>query len=691
MKRINNLLLLVFFLMSGVTFAAQRSADEAFKLAEQFVAANFNSTRALSSYVLTLAEPAAYGAKRINGNAQSAFYIFNVSENRGFVIVSADTRFKDVLGYSTSGNIADDDIPASLNYWLGFLADEINAAKSYYDANGITQKRTSDSDGKIFRNDISPLLSTRWNQGYPYNMMCPELSDGKGATGCVATGMAQVMKFHEYPVSGIGSHTNRYHQSCFADFASTVYDWANMTNSYDGMSSSVEKDAVATLMFHCGVATDMQYQNSSSSATPNIFAGLALVNYFGYNPNMYSESRSQMSLGAWKDLILSELSANRPVMYSGFADEYSNVGHFFICDGYEASSGKFHFNWGWGGTYDGYYEITALEPGIGGAGAGAGTYNYHQNIIVGVQPEVLGEYKSQFEMDTFEPVSKVCNQGSPMEFKLTKFAHNAINFDGKVGFAVYKDGELFKTLSMTKIPSNMVSGSYASEFSYSCKFGSEFSAGTYQICLIAQNEGQENFDVIRAGYNNVTVWNAEVTSDYKVKFTPVENTVNVFSPSAPSLVSNSEGKLFRNKEALFEITLTNEGSQEYYDEVGVLVKKGRTASNQQYLTRTVRLAPGETKTIVVGGVINLKEDTGYSCMVCYRDHDLMTNLSNSIAVDIEPEANGIGIVNQSEKDVHATEYYNISGARIHSPSSGISIRRTIYTDGSAKTEKIYLK
>jgi hypothetical protein len=134
--------------------------------------------------------------------------------------------------------------------------------------------------------------------------MCPELSDGKGVTGCVATGMAQVMKFHEYPVSGIGSHTNRYHQSCFADFASTVYDWANMTNSYDGMSSSVEKDAVATLMFHCGVATDMQYQNSSSSATPNIFAGLALVNYFGYNPNMYSESRSQMSLGAWKDLIL---------------------------------------------------------------------------------------------------------------------------------------------------------------------------------------------------------------------------------------------------------------------------------------------------------------------------------------------------------------------------------------------------
>jgi arginyl-tRNA synthetase len=108
MKRINNLLLLVFFLMTGVTVAAQRSADEALKLAEQFVASNFNATRAMSSYVLTLADPVACGAKRINGKAQSAFYIFNVSENRGFVIVSADTRFKDVLGYSTSGNIADE-------------------------------------------------------------------------------------------------------------------------------------------------------------------------------------------------------------------------------------------------------------------------------------------------------------------------------------------------------------------------------------------------------------------------------------------------------------------------------------------------------------------------------------------------------------------------------------------------------
>ncbi|MBQ8736905.1 MAG: C10 family peptidase [Bacteroidaceae bacterium] len=678
-------------MLSNVSFAAQRSADEALKLAERFVAAKFNVTRTMPTYELTLATSNVYGAKSVSGAIQPAFYIFNVSENRGFVVIAADTRFKDILGYSTSGNIADEDIPESLNYWLSFLAGEINSAKAYFDANGITQKRYSGTDSKVLQNDIAPLIKTNWNQSYPYNLMCPELPDGKGVTGCVATGMAQVMKFHEYPVSGIGSHTNRYHSSCSADFASTVYDWANMTNSYDGMSSEAEKKAVATLMYHCGVATDMQYQNSSSSATPNIFAGLALVNYFGYNPNLYSESRNQMSLGAWKDLLLSELNANRPVMYSGFSDENSNVGHFFICDGYEAASGKFHFNWGWGGAYDGYYEITALEPGTGGIGAGAGSYNSYQNVIVGVQPEAIGEYKSQFEMATFEPVSKVCNQGAPMEFRMTKFTHSSINFNGQIGFAVYKEGKLFKTLSMTKIPSNMVAGSYANEFSLSCKFGSEFAPGAYQLCMIAQNEGQENFDVIRAHYNNVTIWNAEVTADYKVMFTPVENSVNIFSPSAPVLVSNSENKIFRNKETVFEITLTNEGSTEYYDEVGVLVKKGRTASNQQYLTKTVRLAPGETKTIAVGGIVTLKEDTGYSCMVCYRDHDLMTNLSNSISVDVEPEANGIEFAGNSEKTVKSVEYYNVTGAKTAVPSAGISIRRTVYTDGSVKTVKIYVR
>jgi len=559
-----------------VTQATPRTAEEALRIAQSFITevpslANGKSVR-LSLATTIHAETKLRNAA--TGESSPAYYICSIGDNNGFVVVSGDDRFKEVLGYTTSGNADSAEMPDGLKYWLDFLASEMQAAQKYYDANGTVRTATVDENSYNTLTNVTPLVKTKWNQSAPFNDLCPMTTDGRAVTGCVATGMAQIMKYHEAPTKGIGSHTNAYFSSCTADFGNTVYDWANMCNEYGAEATDAQKNAVATLMYHCGVATDMKY-SAYDSATPSIYAGMALVNYFGYNPNMHYEGRDYMSAEAWKTLLLSELQAGRPLVYSGHTSETGGAGHFFVCDGYDANTGMFHFNWGWGGTYDGYYELSALEPGIGGIGAGTGEFNYLQGTIVGMQPEIMGKYESCFKMKSFAPVKTTFNQGAYMEFDITELTNYAINFTGNIGFAVFKDGKFFTTLSMDNVWGSLRLGAYYPKISLPCKFDSSFSAGTYQICLIAQNEGQEGFDIIRAYYTNTTIWNAEVTSDYKVKFTPA--------------------------------------------------------------TELIPSGIGEVKTV---------------------------------------------------KDVKSTDYYNLSGVRMPHPQRGIMVRRTVFTDGTVRVDKV---
>lgn len=507
-----------------VAYALPRSARQALVLAERFVGSK-QSVFVAESPVLSVSVSADTKLRNgATGDVSPAYYIFNVGDGDGFVVISGDDRFKDVLGYSTEGKVdVDSNMPDGLKYWLDFLAAEMSSALNRGEAE-VAQRSVAVSSDADMAMSVEPLVKTKWNQNTPYNAMCPVIDGVNAVTGCVATGMAQVMRFHAWPAKGVGSHTNANHTDYSADFGATEYDWDNMLYEYADDATQEQKDAVATLMYHCGVATDMCY-TTGESYTPSMFAGQALVNYFGYNPYMHYEGRDYMTDEEWKSLLVSELQAGRPLVYWGMTAEESGLGHFFVCDGYDAASGKFHFNWGWSGAYDGYYEISALEPGTGGIGAGTGEFNYMQSIIVGLQPEPMGQYESHFEMKSFEPVKKTMNQGSNMEFRISELTNNAINFEGKIGFAVYKDGKLFKTLSMSGSLSNLPLGAYYSEHTMSCKFNSEFAAGTYQLCLIAQNEGQENFDVIRTYRANTTVWNAEVTTDYKVKFTPAEEQI----------------------------------------------------------------------------------------------------------------------------------------------------------------------
>ena len=314
----------------------------------------------------------------------SNVYVFTTETS--FVLLAADDRVQPILGYSLTGGFDVENMPGNKRAWIQGYSDEIQyAVDNQLRASSEVMQQWQDlAEGN--RNTgraitaVAPLLQTQWDQGNPYNLLCP----GGSVTGCVATAMAQVMKYWNYPEHGIGSHsyTHATYGELSADFQFTTYDWTNMTNTYSGSSTNAQKMAVATLMYHCGVSVDMNYSPSASGAGSAIVAE-ALKNYFNYSPETVFHNRSGYADNTWITMLKNDLNLSRPVWYCGTG---SGGGHAFVFDGYN-SSDYFHVNWGWGGYCDEYYTINNLNPGPGGIGSGSnGIYNDSQGAVFGIRP-----------------------------------------------------------------------------------------------------------------------------------------------------------------------------------------------------------------------------------------------------------------------------------------------------------------
>ncbi len=304
-------------------------------------------------------------------NGQDCFYVVN-TEN-GFVIVAADTRLNEILGYSDQGQFNIDKISPDMKWWLDSYCDEISSQLPYLSESSEHQRTIK----KVQRQSIAPMLKTQWNQDAPYNNTCPmdNQAGQRSVTGCVATAMAQIMKYHEWPKKPTGSNGGIV-------FSGTTLDWDNMLDTYvAGKYNVTQATAVATLMRQCGAGVDMHYSYWGSGAYDNR-AQYALFTYFGYASDIQMVWKDYTLQKDWNNIIYNELTAGRPVYYSGSS---SYGGHAFVCDGYSANE-DFHFNWGWGGCQDGYYLLTALNPETGGAGSYEGGYNSHQSIITGIRP-----------------------------------------------------------------------------------------------------------------------------------------------------------------------------------------------------------------------------------------------------------------------------------------------------------------
>ena len=425
------------FLFSLVLMAilpAMAFAEHVEPVRAQKAAKTFLSNNDVKSAQLTDVAPAA---------GFTNLYIFNA--NPGFVVMAADDRVQPILGYSLTGTFVTDDMPDNVRGWLQGYDDEIQAAIDHrMSASSETTQKWHDLEngvnGPRAVTVVAPLIQTRWNQNKYYNDLCPLVSDGPNGhayTGCVATAMAQIMKYHNYPSHGIGTHSYTWQdQTLSADFGATTYDWANMNlyyeyyfddnGGYHGLSapSSAQLAAIATLMYHCGVSVDMIYGGNSTSGSSAItaFVADALKTYFNYSPDIEFRQKNSFEDEEWKTMVKAELDAARPLQYSGRS---GSSGHSFVCDGYN-NADYFHFNWGWSGNYDGYFSLDNLDTGANNqSGQGNGVYTYEQAAIFGIQP---------VQCAASEPTGLACSLSGTQSVTLTWTAAN-----GAASYNVYRN------------------------------------------------------------------------------------------------------------------------------------------------------------------------------------------------------------------------------------------------------------
>jgi hypothetical protein len=308
---------------------------------------------------------------------EPVYYIFNIGNMGGWVIISAEDQVQPVLAYSFQGSYRTDDHHPGFAAQMKHYEDQIAECreKTMLRVADIEEQWNKYRDGAltpakdIKGATIGPICKTTWDQGGYYNDSCPANS----VTGCVATMMAQVMKSFAWPPQGKGSYsyTHTYYGVQQANFGATTYNWSAMPNVV-----SAPNAPVAQLMYHCGVSVDMNYSPGGSGASMHR-AKDAMYMYFRYSPFIRVAQKAAYSDIYWKILIRAQHMNGRPVMYSG-------PGHAFVCDGFQYHD-HFHFNWGWGGSYDGYYYLTSLRPG---------NYNFTngQDAILDCYPDTLSKF-----------------------------------------------------------------------------------------------------------------------------------------------------------------------------------------------------------------------------------------------------------------------------------------------------------
>ena len=340
-------------------------------------------------------------------NGRANYYIF--SNGNASMILSAEYIAVPVLGYLDRPVQADTQLPPQLEWWLTRLGEETQfGLDNGFDPSERKSGRRTDSGYQ----DVAPLVQTTWNQSAPYNLYAP----GSCPTGCVATAICQVMNYYKYPEHGTGSCSATYNYSTYSlTLDDYEFDWDNMLDHYptSGTGTTAQREAVARLMQCVGYAVKMQYDYYGSGAYDTDIVP-ALVDNFFYDSSAYLGFRDNMTPAEWVDLCYDEISNGRPLIYGG--DGSSGGGHEFVCDGFRASDSYFHFNWGWEGSYDGYFTMSSLCPEGQGIGGNGSNFNYHQSAVMNLtvpgqvaDPDLEGYIDVTYDFTDIEGMKGMCS------------------------------------------------------------------------------------------------------------------------------------------------------------------------------------------------------------------------------------------------------------------------------------------
>ena len=362
-------------------------------------------------------------------------YAFDRGTANGFVVVAGDDRAPQILGYTDTGSFDISNMPENMRWWIQQYEQQMRYLQDNPKARLTTPKRNA--------NVVAPLLGEiEWNQESPYNANCPYMSyydedneetvSGKAPTGCVATALAQVMRYHKWPNESKGNisyTTYTLKQNITADLNAT-YNWDLMLPTYTGVTATDEQKAeVAKLMYNVGAALQSDYTPSGTGAT-DVDVVPTLVRYFNYDPGARYVQRDYTAVNLYEQGLINEIEAGRPVPYGGVTKK--NEGHFFVLDGIN-EDGYYHINWGWGGLSNGYFLISSLDPDAQGVGGSTSTYTafkYHQLYISGLQkPQEESKTGWNIMADDISKINDTYAKGDEINTTIYDAYNNSCTYD----------------------------------------------------------------------------------------------------------------------------------------------------------------------------------------------------------------------------------------------------------------------
>ena len=543
------LFILALLLTAGMEAWAQHvTPEQAKEKASQFLKANYARTGGKRSAPAASALKTAvvFNAKDTSGQP----YLYAVTDTRqsGFVLVSGDERFVDVLGYSYNSTFDEQNMPENMRDFLQGYIDEMKYLES------INYQPTKAAPRRSMSN-VGVLMTTTWDQRAPYNNQCPLDNSQRSATGCVATAMAQVVNYHIQNDHGPAATIAEIPGYTIPNTTITVSAIPSGTaipskdlllNSYANKAGTdAQKTAVAQLMLYCGTSVQMHYA-AGSSGTQTAYVANALINYFGFDNTTRFVRRIDYSYADWVDLIYNEVAASRPVVLG--ADRAAG-GHAFVADGFDATNTLFHINWGWGGYLDDYFALSVLNPddaGQTGAAAGTDGYTIDQQAIVGIQHVGAS--------GTTDPASLTMDSyrvaGTDIHFSAGNLTGTTNGFD--IGVGVY-DGSsitLFKLIA-----------------SQSVSTGSAFpDVSASAICADFANQTRKLIPMSRVSGTSTWIPGADPDINYFSAVYDANGVPTLTAHPAPNFQNTTfsiPGTVFVNTPQYTNVTFTNNG-EEYY-------------------------------------------------------------------------------------------------------------------------------
>lgn len=507
----------LFSLMLTVTvllFAKDVNKADAEKVARNFY--QLNTNKQVETVAVTVELTTKQGVGR-SSDGKPVYYIFDMNNGEGFVIVAGDDLVQPVLGYSTEGRFTIENLSPATAKWMEMYEKEIVYVKENVTetTDEITRQWQSylngyfPDGGERGATAVNPLCQAKWNQAPHENGLCPfdNQYNQRTVTGCVATAMAIIMKYWAYPSQGTGFHSYNHQKygTHSANFGSATYNWAQMPNVLSSANSEVAK-----IMYHCGVSVEMNYGVAatggssayvvSSQSPKQACSEYCYKTYFGYDPaTLQGVVRQNYTQTNWINLLKNELDNNRPVQYAGFG---SGGGHTWVCDGYD-NNNFFHQNWGWGGNSDGFFSLNSLDPTSLGAGGGTGGFNSGQQAVIGIKPlgggGGGGGGGGTINQDGIQLYAATTVSANPVQAK-SAFTVNATiansgstNFTGDFAAAIFNSNGVFVDFIQEFTNQTAQAGYY-----YNVPFTTnslDVVPGTYIIGLFYKN-GSNNYSLI---------------------------------------------------------------------------------------------------------------------------------------------------------------------------------------------------